>query len=458
MYLKLSALFLAIVTVGAFGYLYRVNSANYPLSRAFSANAIGALLDTSADALSLDLKVNGKTAVQPVGFNDVLTVSWNVSSKDASCVPEGTHMPKTTGGYWDEGTLTGSGEVTLFAREGMDRHVETLQLSLVCHLGEARASASLVVPIVAGSDTMLLFGGYQKSSNAFQNNLLVSTDGTNWTPLASDLSKDGRSGHSMIYFNNNYWIFGGVVEKAKGERVVTNDVLMSPDGVSWVTMAKAPWSPRSGLAVAVLDKTLYLYGGMSTAATNKETKTTYYGDVWSTTNGVNWTKVAGEATIGARTGHAMTSFQNKLWVYGGMNAKGLLGDLHYSLDGATWNRVALPEKIVPRYGHSLVGFGNELYLMGGQTDKEFSNTVWRATGGMDWKRVAVAEWQPRAWAQTFVANGKLFIVGGRNASQDFTDVWTSEDGISWNNMQNLIGDTFGPVGFGAAVKGFKFGR
>lgn len=456
MYLKFSAFFLAVVTVVGFGYLYRAQSTGYPLSRTFSANAFFALADISDEPLSLSVVINDQTIPPVVAFNDTFTVSWKASDDRAVCIPSGSRVPKALGGYWDQGTLAYSGSLLLIAREGQDVHVQTLTLSLLCQRGSSRTEASVVIPVSPHSDTVVVIGGQSRKQEAYHNTVFVSTDMRTWQSLPADLPKEGRAGHALVYFKNAYWLLGGATKNENGEEVATNDVFMSLDGVTWVKSKNAPWQPRAGQSVAVLGDTLYLFGG---SRRNAQTGPIYYSDVWTTKNGINWDKVAETTSLGGRSLHTMTTFQNKLWVYGGVNAKGvLLGDLSYSLDGINWIPVAIPAKLVSRAGASLIGFGNELYLLGGRTEKGFSNDVWRATGGMDWKNVAKAEYQPRAWQQSFVFNNSLVLVGGRDAKQDFADLWMTTDGILWQKASDVSGLGIGSVGVGVAVKKFEFGK
>ena len=62
----------------------------------------------------------------------------------------------------------------------------------------------------------------------------------------------------------------------------------------------------------------------------------YLSDVWSSSDGVNWTQVTATAQFGSRSGHTSVVFNNKMWVIGGAKYTDLNHDAWYSEDGVDW--------------------------------------------------------------------------------------------------------------------------
>jgi hypothetical protein len=55
----------------------------------------------------------------------------------------------------------------------------------------------------------------------------------------------------------------------------------------------------------------------------------YYNDVWSTTNGTNWTQITAAAPWSGRAGltHASIVFNAQMWLVGGYSSSGVLNDV-----------------------------------------------------------------------------------------------------------------------------------
>jgi len=124
--------------------------------------------------------------------------------------------------------------------------------------------------VAALTDRMLIFGGTRlpdkvcaecignteiEASMALLNDVWASADGIDWIELTPTAGWSPRSGFGVAILEDSVWLFGGTSVE-DGEEIVTNDVYCSRDGDDWFTVAennKNPgndyWTPRSGLAV-----------------------------------------------------------------------------------------------------------------------------------------------------------------------------------------------------------------
>ncbi len=177
-------------------------------------------------------------------------------------------------------------------------------------------------------DRLWSFGGMAYSQRAPVNDIWSSTEGTTWRNEGpADWSP--RKQHTVIVYRDKLWLFGGADQvKADFTTVHTmNDIWSSDDGLHWTQVtANAPWSPREGAKVVVLNDALYMVGAEGQP------------DVWRSTDGVNWTQAASSVPWGPRFGDAVNAFDGRLWVLGGYRSdpKDALNDVWYSTDGATW--------------------------------------------------------------------------------------------------------------------------
>ncbi|RLA67147.1 MAG: hypothetical protein DRQ78_03150 [Epsilonproteobacteria bacterium] len=187
----------------------------------------------------------------------------------------------------------------------------------------ARTSFSAVV----SNGLMLVVGGYD---NTKLNDVWSSSDGETWTQM-SDGNFTARSGSSLVDFNSKLWMFGG-----GGTSNTYNDILTSDDnGTTWteeVADGAADFSQRSFSQVVLFDEVLYMIAGQD-ASYNK------LKDVWSSTDGINWTEVTTNDAFSEVLSHNVVIHNSKMHLIGGdmtVSRPDYLSDVWSSSDGASW--------------------------------------------------------------------------------------------------------------------------
>ncbi len=121
------------------------------------------------------------------------------------------------------------------------------------------------------------------SDNISPDQIWSTFDGVNWTREV-DAPFGVRVNYSSIVFNDKLYIIGG---KENILSQYKNDV-WSFDGTAWNQIATTTeFSPREALSSFVSDNKIYIFGGRSSTIRGF----TNYNDIWSSSDGVNWTQI-----------------------------------------------------------------------------------------------------------------------------------------------------------------------
>ncbi|MEP0368201.1 MAG: DUF6242 domain-containing protein [Cyclobacteriaceae bacterium] len=282
--------------------------------------------------------------------------------------------------------------------------------------------------------------GYTKNTSSFATTDIVGTymssdEGATWTMVdARDtqynyvdeeegyLMPQGRSVGMVEDFNGKIWSIGGWArgrQDEEGNRPFddpVNDVWSSTDGLAWTKhtlVDSITFSAREDVTALNYDSKMWVIGGNGAG---------FFGalgaplnDVWSTTDGTTYTQVTESAAFPARTAPASIVFDGKMWIFGGLDGGSvLLNDVWSSTDGATWTEES-----------------------------------------------SAAAFPARKAAEVFAFNGKLFLIGGEGADGvQYADMWVSEDGVTWAEVAETdafaIPNTFtGRSDFGVIVDGLN---
>lgn len=282
--------------------------------------------------------------------------------------------------------------------------------------------------ILLGGSTFNGFG----NPTSYLNDVWNSDDGINWSLVSENSNTtttkwSQRSTFTSLAFKHKIWVMGG--ENSSG---YLNDVWASNDnGSNWIKITNnAPWQGRRYASSVVLDGKMYIIGGYG----NVDGMITPLRDVWSTKNGTAWKLVTDQAPWDQNTSSDTASiFNNKIWVVDGYN-------IYSSEDGKNWTTSALPETYVTY--PSLINKGNDLYLTGSSNGKQ---QIWKSSDGLNWVSLnqnvpwslSVDQNETVRWLSIEKGLGKLWIFGGllftgTNSPENMNDVWSSKDGITWN--------------------------
>ncbi len=265
----------------------------------------------------------------------------------------------------------------------------------------------------------------------------VATMTAEWSP---------RDSAASFIFHDKMWIVGGVDGNGTAtnddhnvhywEATHLNDIWSSADGVSWTReRAHATWSVRRSMSVVPFGGSLWMFGGWSPT-------TGYTSDVWKSEDGIAWKLASGTVAWEPREGQTAVVFNDRLWLMGGVNydERSVKNDVWYTEDGINWIEASWTIPWSPRWDHAVTEFKGKLFLSGGMNlKKDTFNDVWESLDGVHWTLVTdSAPWQSRQGHGLVVLHDLLWTVGRLNDNEGggVNDVWFSEDGKSWTKTDS----------------------
>jgi hypothetical protein len=168
-------------------------------------------------------------------------------------------------------------------------------------------------------------------------------------------------------------------------------------------------------------------------------------DVWYSSDGIAWTKAVDSANFPKRRGHTSVVFNSKIWVIGGLADNGSGGfddknDVWHSTDGVSWIQDTMPPSdsiFSGRVGHTSIVFNNKIWVIGGSTNSGLQNDVWSSADGISWEQItSSAQFDKRLGHRLFIFADKMWLIGGNNNSGFVNDIWNTADGVNWTQSSN----------------------
>lgn len=277
---------------------------------------------------------------------------------------------------------------------------------------------------------MWVIGGRKAFSQQYHD-VWYSADGKSWIEKTSDASFVPRYGHSSAVFNGRMWVIGGYTGAASGAQNqrtnAQNDVWSSADGANWTQTPTTGtvFVERSLHSSVVFDNKLWVIGG----AIDNGKVTGSSSEVWSSPDGAAWTLVS-SGKFPARQAHGSAVFDGKIWIVGGesdipQKSYQMLNDVWSSSDGVNWTQETAAAEFSPRAGIGLVTFGRSLWVVGGRggTRVPTFSDIWVLRDNGTWFQ-APASIPKRSDHTVVPRNLKLFIIGGTDGGTPYSDVWS----------------------------------
>jgi hypothetical protein len=241
--------------------------------------------------------------------------------------------------------------------------------------------------------------------------------GAQWTVVTTNAGWSQRVTFGAVTFNNQMWVLGGETATS-----LANDVWSSTNGADWTFVTNAAWSPRATFGAVTLNGQMWVLGG--------QTSTTYNNDVWSSTNGADWTLVTNNAPWNGREIFGAVALNGRMWVLGGYNSTSGAGtnDVWSSTNGLAWTRVTNAAAWGPRDSFATATFSNQLWVLGGTIYSATpfnTNFVYSSSNGAAWTAVTnAAPWSPRVFADAVTFNNQMWLLGGFPLATGYAnDVW-----------------------------------
>lgn len=292
------------------------------------------------------------------------------------------------------------------------------------------------------NDTSFTSAGYTS------NEVWSSVNGADWT-LETVAPWPERHMAGWAVFKGKMWVVGG----DNNNGVTRNDVWWSSDGKNWHEIkGDFGWKNRILHHVEVFNNKLWVMGGqrnLFSLANPSANPDDYLNDVWSSSDGINWSLETAHAAWSPRgviTGSAV--FKNKMWlIAGGIYDEKLYNDIYSSRDGKNWIKVNnTPVPFSKRYYHDVHVMDGKLWLTGGYhwSDKEGDidltgnlNDVYCSENGVNWTQVANTDWLPRHALSVWVYRNELYVGAGNL----WNDIWKlNPSSASFKNLNTYYRD------------------
>jgi N-acetylneuraminic acid mutarotase len=306
-----------------------------------------------------------------------------------------------------------------------------------------KARSEHAVAYDTGSNAMVLFGGWDKSSVAFNDTWTFDPNLNAWTAVTTTGKLPAaRAQHQMVYDPNTSTVimFGGI-SKPKGTQY-SDTWAYDPTAKTWTDKKPAGTVPSARSSFSMVlndnDQKIYLFGGWSKAADVD------HNDLWSYDSAANtWTAVKPTGDLpGARSGCALAydQVENKLVLFGGVDSKAstYLNDT-WVFDFATnaWTKVTpVADSPSLRAGARMAydPVSGNMLLFGGWDGASYFNDTWTYTvGNMTWTKLDLADAPSARISSSLVysaISNNLILFGGLVGADVAQDTWSygvSED-------------------------------
>ena len=263
------------------------------------------------------------------------------------------------------------------------------------------------------------------------NEVWSSPDGVAWTAELphGHPQFERRHIHDALLWRDRLWVIGG--DSWQGRH--NHDVLSSPDGVTWTAElppGAPPWEPRDAQISGVFQGDLWTGGGQNLLG---DTSLRFRNDLWRSADGVSWTQVAADGPAsetrwggcGFVTG--FVAFRDRMWLlgcarYDEVGGHDMRNEVWSTADGVTWTRHAEP----PWKGkifHNALAWDGKLWVLFGYTAGDpangwpagNANEVWYSEDGEAWTALPHDAPAPGSHAQgVAVTDGALVMAGGNH--------------------------------------------
>jgi len=266
--------------------------------------------------------------------------------------------------------------------------------------------------------------------------LYSSDDGGLWTKVTTNPNVVGGFGAILTVLGNKMFAIGGArlygkdINGTAPESSILWRIMSTTNGTDWTDCTVGQVNAPSGRAfpqVCVHNGKIILRRGKMVGFGMWQNSN--HADTYQTTDGTNWTRVNPNTTTATnRSEDAMFSFNNKLWIVGGVanfiSETNIRDDVWSSADnGATWvQETGVSGTDLKRFGHSVVTYNGKLYMIGGEkltgTTRTGITNVLSSSNAINWTSLPAAQQLPVAFTSRvrpnifMGTNDLIWIIGG----------------------------------------------
>lgn len=245
--------------------------------------------------------------------------------------------------------------------------------------------------------------------------------------LTQDAAFSKRNFSTTIVFKDRIWLIGGQDQSD----TILSDIWSSSDGENWTLETNAaPFGAIKAHSIVVFNEKMWLYSGSNGVILNNK--------IWSSVDGTNWVEETNDSMWNrvpfyGQNATTLFVFDEKIWRFASYD--GSTGDLtteRYiwnSSDGKNWTLVSENHGFDLKYGMEVIPFQGKLIGIEGSTFNSNKFTkIWQSNNGIDWE--VIAEDLPFTfsyYSEAQILDDKLYMTAGSN----YSELWFTEDGINW---------------------------
>lgn len=263
-------------------------------------------------------------------------------------------------------------------------------------------------------------GSADGSVTYYYSDVYFSGNGAHWTTANTNAPFGGRYGSQVLSYNGMLWLIGG-----NSNGILMNDVWNSTDGNTWTqvlasTNSTTPtqFSPREDFCALVYNNAMWVIGGYSNGKSDN--------DVWSSTDGINWTQVLGNnanpgaSQFAARWGLVGVVYNNLMWIMEGAysltaNSDPTIayGDVWNSNNGNTWSLVSNLQMNRTYFDQLAVNANNQMFLTTGELWNDWGpqDATFTSSNGINWSS-AYGKYPIRFGHLSLSYNNDVWVIGG----------------------------------------------
>ena len=266
-----------------------------------------------------------------------------------------------------------------------------------------------------------------------------------WVKVTDKAAWKARDSQGEVVFKDKLWLMGGWYDSFSSP---PRDVWSSGDGKVWdLVQPNAPWKHSDLPMTTVFDGKMWLMGGWYNGRLKDHSASN---EVWSSTDGKEWTQATAKAAWTPRIAGGLVAFKGKMWLLGGTedyyfgDDKSLKNDVWFTENGKDWKQATANAGWSPRAYHQAVVHGGKMWVLGGGNyvpTYHAKNDVWSSEDGINWKPVTEkAPWHERLWFSSVVYRDRIWVLGGwsKVPDQNWGDVWYSKDGKDWTEYKPAV--------------------
>lgn len=283
-------------------------------------------------------------------------------------------------------------------------------------------------------DQLWIGGGWFQSFEAPPRDVWSSVDGKTWKLVTSQAPWKHSDLAMGITFQNKAWVMGGWFNGRLPGHSASNEVWSSNDGIAWKQVSSAAgWSPRLAAGLVEHRGSLWMLGGTENYYFGDATSTK--NDVWSSSDGQTWTQATAKAAWSPRAYHQAVALNDKMYVLGGGNyvpTYEARNDVWSSSDGVNWTCQTENAPWAPRLWFSAAVYRGRMWVIGGWSkEKDNFGDVWHSADGRSWQRLETKTiWKARHEHSVLVLQDKLWVIGG-HARPLSSEVWSLHLPVDW---------------------------